>query len=251
MAKTVRAVLSVEEKRQRVAELRASGGLASMAAEVQPVALAAEQLLAVPAPLDQVLPEGGLRRGTVAGVEGEAAMSLGWSLAGEVTRSGTWVAVVGVPDAGWLAAHELGVDLARCLVVAVDDERHWPDAVAALVGAVDLIMARTPVGVRDRDLRRVAARCRERGTTLLTLPGGADGTALGVERRLVGADPQWVGLTPGRGRLAARRMTVSLGGRRGGGRRAVEVWLPGPEGRLAPVEPTITTSQRPALRRVG
>lgn len=251
MAEAVRAVLSVEEKRQRLEELRASGGLASLAAEVQPVTLAAEQVLAVPEPLDQVLPEGGLRRGSVAGVEGEAAASLGWALAAEVTRSGAWVAVVGIPDAGWLAAHEIGVDLARCVVVAVDDERHWPDAVAALVGAVDLVMTRTPVGVRDRDLRRVAARCRERGTTLLTLPGGADGAALGVERRLVGSAPEWVGLAPGRGRLVARRLTVSLGGRRGGLRR-VDVWLPGPEGRLAPVEPlTEARPQRPQLRTVG
>lgn len=225
--------LSVADKRARAAMLRADGSLGELAAEVQPVTLAAEQVLALPAPLDELVPERGLRRGSVLAVEGPAATSMALALAAELTATGSWVATVGVATMGLLAASELGVDLARCLVVTVDDGRHWAEAVAALIGAVDLIITRTPAGVRQREARRVVARARERGSVVVSLPGGD--ASLSPDRRFRTSASAWVGLTPGRGRLVARRVRVARGeGAGAGGRRMVQVWLPGPEGRLAP-----------------
>ncbi len=243
-------VSSVAEKHARAAALRADGSLRELAAEVAPVSLAAEQVLPLPAPLDELVPEGGLRRGWVVAVEGLATTSLTLALAAEVTTSGSWVAFVGVPEVGMLAAAELGVDLARCLVVRIDDARHWAEATAALLGAVDLIVTRPPSGVRQRDVRRIAARARERGTVLVRMPGGDE--AMTVDRRFRGTSPSWVGLAPGRGRLVARRLRVDRGDRSGGGAtRSVEVWLPGPSGRLAPVEEPAVGSARPRLRTVS
>ncbi|MEM8904311.1 MAG: hypothetical protein AAGF02_11455, partial [Actinomycetota bacterium] len=62
--------VSMEEKHARAAALRADGSLRQLAAEVAPVTLAAEQILPVPAPLDGLVPEGGLRRGWVVAVDG-------------------------------------------------------------------------------------------------------------------------------------------------------------------------------------
>ncbi|MEM9711328.1 MAG: hypothetical protein AAGA17_03835 [Actinomycetota bacterium] len=244
--------VSMEEKHARAAALRADGSLRQLAAEVAPVTLAAEQILPLPTPLDDLVPEGGLRRGWVVAVDGVAATSLTLALAAETTTSGSWVAFVGVPEVGLLAAAELGVDLARCLVVRLDDARHWSEATAALLGAVDLIVTRPPSGVRQREVRRLAARARERGTVLIRLPGGDE--VMAVDRRLRTTSPTWVGLSPGRGRLVARRLRVDRGDRSGGGAtRSVEVWLPGPTGRLAPVEEVAVpeSSRRPALRTVS
>ncbi|MEM9033427.1 MAG: hypothetical protein AAGA99_04835 [Actinomycetota bacterium] len=242
--------LSVADKRARAAALRADGGLGELAAEVQPVTLAAEQVLPLPSPLDELVPERGLRRGSVLGVEGPAATSMALAVAAELTATGSWVATVGVPSMGLLAAAELGVDLARCLVVTIDDGRHWAEAVAALIGAVDLVVTRPPAGVRQREVRRVAARARERGTVVLRLPGG-DPASLSPDRRFRTSTPTWVGLTPGRGRLVARRVRIDRGeGAGAGGRRAVEVWLPGPEGRLAPVVDEAESAPAP-LRSVS
>lgn len=242
-------VASVDEKHARAAALRADGSLRDLAAEVAPVSLAAEQVLPLPRPLDELVPEAGLRRGWTVAVEGVAATSLALALAAEATSTGSWVAFVGAPEVGMLAAAELGVDLARSLVVRLDDARHWSEVTAALLGAVDLIVTRPPSGVRQRDVRRLAARARERGTVLVRLPGGDE--VMTVDRRFRGTSPSWVGLTPGRGRLVARRLRVDRGDRSGGGStRSVDVWLPGPSGRLAPVEePGVESTGRAASRR--
>lgn len=242
--------LSLAEKHARAAALRADGGLGELTARVEPVTRADEQVLALPSPLDELVPERGLRRGSVVAVEGPAATSLTLALAAELTGTGSWVAFVGVPEVGLLAASELGVDLARCLVVHLDDVRLWAEAVAALVGAIDLVVVRPPSGVRQRDVRRLAARARERGTVLVRLPGGDE--VLATDRRFRTSSSSWTGLDRGRGRLVARRVRVDRGDRTGGaGRRAVELWLPGPDGRVAPVLPVGEEPASPTLRSVS
>jgi len=102
---------------------------------VRPVTLARERLLPVAAPLVPLLPQGGLLRGTVMTVEGEqggSAMAL--ALVAEASAEGAWIAVVGWPAMGVVAAGELGVALERLVVVEVEAER-WGEAVAALLGA--------------------------------------------------------------------------------------------------------------------
>ncbi len=224
--------LTLADKRARVAELRAGGGLAGLAAEVAPVVPATERVLEAPAPLDQILPGGGLRRGSVVGVDGPGATSLALTLVAGTTAAGSWAALVGVPEVGLLAAHELGVALARCLVVDLVDERRWADAVGAVLGGVDLVLTRVPPHVEPVAARRIVAVARERDTTVVRLPGPGDG-ALVVEQRLRCDDPRWMGLGAGEGRLVARRSRIGLVGRR----RSAEAWLPGAEGRATPVTP--------------
>ena len=59
-------------------------------------------VLPVPAALAELLPHGGLVRGTVISVSGAGSLLLG--LLAEVTRSGRHAAVIGVPRLGLLAA---------------------------------------------------------------------------------------------------------------------------------------------------
>ncbi|HET9070680.1 MAG TPA: hypothetical protein VFN60_02115 [Acidimicrobiales bacterium] len=173
-----------------------------------------------------------------------ASTSLALALAAGPSRAGSWVAAVGVPCLGGRAAAELGVDLDRLVLVPEAGEQ-WAVVVAALLEVVDVAVLGLPSrGVRAADARRLTARARERGAVLLLLPdpvpvGRGAGSLPGAwpespELRLGAEAAVWEGLGQGDGHLRARAVTLTALGRRGASRpRSVEVWLPGPDGRVA------------------
>src|SRR5690349_19397575 len=80
----------------------------------------ASRLIAAPVPvlpaLADVLPERGLRPGSVVSTGGIGATSLALALVAEASKD-SWTAVVGMPSVGLCAGAELGVDLDRVVVV--------------------------------------------------------------------------------------------------------------------------------------
>lgn len=232
-----------------LAELRLLGE------RLRPLTSAGERLLPVPEALADLLPGQGLVRGATAATAGAAATSLALGLAGPTTATGAWIAVVGLTELGLLAGHELGVDLARVLLVADPGPRAWGATVAALLDAVELVLVRPPGPVAPTVQRRLQARARERGSVLLQVGGPASRWAQAPDVLLTGSDPTWVGLGRGHGRLQARQLTVAVGGRRGADRgRSARLWLPAPAGGIAPV--AVAPAAAPpasvtALREVG
>lgn len=207
---------------------------------VRPVTGADQRTLPVPEAFVDLLPHRGLQRGSLVATGGVAATSLALALAGPVTRSGAWVGVVGLDAVGLLAAAELGVDLERVLLIADPGPARWAATVAALTDAVDLVLARPPAPVATSIQRRLSARCRERGSVMLQV-GGAPGLWATAPDLVVSAGAsEWQGVGSGHGHLRARRVEVSVDGRRGADRpRRASLWLPGPDGRIARVaEPT-------------
>src|SRR5918994_1936737 len=69
--------------------------------------LADERLLPVVPALQPLLPSGGLRRGTTVAVTSSAALAL--ALVAGASAAGSWVAAVGLPDLGIVAAVETGI----------------------------------------------------------------------------------------------------------------------------------------------
>ena len=110
----------------------------------RPVSLAGEQLLPVLDALHPLLPDPGLRRGTVVAVEGVAATSLALALAAGASAAGSWVGVVGVPSLGLAAAAELGVALERLVLVAPPAPGEWATVAATMVDAFDVVLAGPP-----------------------------------------------------------------------------------------------------------
>jgi hypothetical protein len=239
--------------------------LRQVAERAAPVTLARERTLPVHEALRPLLPDGVLARGSVVGVRGVGATSLALGLAAEASRAGSWTVVVGLPAVGLAAASELGVDLGRLALVAapLHDPSVWAPALAALVGAVDLVVLDGRAPLRAGEVRRLAARARERGSILVpTLPTGLVGTAAGSGARtegrtggrghhgrgrgdtpigewttdvtLTAADARWEGLGDGHGHLRRRRLTVTAEGRGRAARlREGELWLPAPGGGMA------------------
>jgi hypothetical protein len=179
--------------------------------------------------LADLLPTGMLSRGSVVPILGST--SLLWAMISAASQAGAWVAVVGMPEAGVLAAVEHGIVLERLALIAHPDEL-WPTVVAALLEGVDLVVAQPPGQLTAAVGRQLAARVRQRSAVLL-LTRAWDG----AHTTLTASEQQWYGLEQGRGRLRARQLTVTATGRGRLARpRQVRVWLPDRDGTaIAPV----------------
>ena len=195
-----------------------AGALERAARTARPVSLAGEQLLPVLGALQPLLPDAGLRRGTVVAVEGAAATSLALALAAGASAAGSWVGVVGLPSLGLAAAAELGVALERLVLVAPPAPGEWAMVAATLVDAFDVVLAGPPRHASAGVARRLQARVRDRGAVLCTVraTGGTE-----PDLTLVATTVDWQGLEPGAGRLQARRVEVRATGRRAAARPRV------------------------------
>ncbi|NMR20747.1 hypothetical protein [Cellulomonas fimi] len=207
--------------------------------------------LPVPTPLAHLLPEGALHRGGTLVVQGSTSLVL--ALVSTATQEGAWVAVVGQPGVGVLAAQQAGVVLERLALVP----RPGPDAptvVAALLDGVDLVVVGSEAALLDSDRRRLMARARERGAVLLPTTSW-QGAHLVLTAEPAGS----TGLGAGHGHLRSHRWTVTRGGRGSAGRPVrTEVVLPvraTPPSRhvpATPLEPVRSAEHEAApLRLVG
>lgn len=179
--------------------------------------------------LTDLFPAGGLRRGASYIVQGSQVLAL--ALLAGPSAAGSWCAAVATPTLGLEAAAELGVELDRLAVVPMPGSQ-WLEVVAALADAFDVVLARPPDRLRDTDVRRLTARFREHGTTLIAL-----GPWRGAELLFTVAESRWVGLGRGYGHLAGRQVSVTTTRRPSDRPRAIRLWLPSPDGAVRAVAP--------------
>jgi hypothetical protein len=217
----------------------------------RPVTLARDQMVPMLGALQGLLPDGGLQRGSTVIVDGGgAATSLALAVAAGPSAAGGWVAVVGRDDLGLAAAAEAGIVTERLALVAEPSADQWATVVAALIGAVDVVVVGSSHRVRTADARRLAARARERGTVLVQAGGGrgvSPASGLEADLRLTVVASRWQGIGDGHGHLQARRVTVEATGRRRASRpRRAELWLPDAQGRItAPAVPAAALPSAP------
>jgi hypothetical protein len=209
--------------------LRSSGAAGRTELVGPGTTLADERLLPVLPALRPLLPHQGLRRGTTVAVARSAALAL--ALVAGASAAGSWVAAVGLPDLGIVAAAETGIALERLALVPVPGARAWPTVVAAFLDAVDVVLVRSPAGLPAAPARRLAARARERGAVLVPLGAWSEPADL----RLAVTSSDWHGLGQGHGSLRARRVEVVASGRGAAAReRRALLWLPSPDGTIIP-----------------
>lgn len=166
--------------------------------------------------------------------------SLALALLAGPSQSGAWAAVVGADDFGAEAAAEMGVDLARTVLVP-DPGELWLEVTSALVDVVTLVVLRPPEVVSARSASRVAARLRKRSAALVSW-----GPWPGAEATLSLRGSSWTGAEHGHGRLRSRRVLVDV--RRGSAPpRRAELWLPGQGEPIVRAEETAPPSLGEAL----
>ncbi|HLU32920.1 MAG TPA: hypothetical protein VKZ74_02710 [Natronosporangium sp.] len=172
-----------------------------------------------------------LRRGsTVAVAPGTSSLVL--ALIAPASAAGAWVAVVGMPGFGALAAAQAGVVWER-LALVPHPEPEWGTVVATLLDGFDIVVTVPPGPVAPRLAGRLAARARQRGSVLVPY-----GRWEGAELTLTAGQGAWEGLGAGHGRLRRRELTITARGRGAAGRpRQVRVTLPDAAGRLGPARP--------------
>ncbi len=195
--------------------------------------------------LSALLPEGGIRRGTAVAVSGHGATTLAMALTAEASRRGSWVAAVGIADLGVAALAERGVDLGRWTLVDLPARRRdksiAADVLGAVVGSFDLVLVGSAIRVEGATARRLLARMREHGTSLICALGSGWAeivSGLQPEVRMVIEQTRWTGIDGGHGQLLARRAEVAVGGRGAASRpRRIAIWLPSEDGRVACADP--------------
>jgi hypothetical protein len=190
--------------------------------------LAGEGLLPVLPALRELLPGGGLQRGSVV-TSGDWGL-LPLALAAAAVSDGAWCAIVGVPAAGVRAAAEAGLDPDRMLLVA-EPGPGWAQVVASLLDGFDIVLLRPPEQPSAQLRRKLEAAARRYGSVLLVA-----GDWPGAQSRLLVTDAEWTGIGAGHGRLRARKALLVASGRGAGERpRSAWLWLPGPDGTVTAV----------------
>ena len=152
-----------------------------------------------PEPLTGLLPDGVLSVGSAAVVSGSTGL-LSWLLG--ATQNGGWLAVVGWPALGMVALAEAGVDLERTFLVPAAGGQAAV-VLAALLGGMDVVVVGPGVQVTGAEQRRLVARARQHGATILS-PETWQGAVL----RLHAEHATRGGVGQGAGYLRDARLTV-------------------------------------------
>lgn len=198
------------EHEQRKTQLRAVAGRVQSSS-----VLASQRPVQVRGPYAEVFPQG-LRPGTSVAVTAlkptleAAAMRNAIALAAGVVPVDGWVAAVGVPSFGVLAAAEAGLALER-LVFLDAPVSVWGSVAVAAVDAFDVVVLAVPARPKVAEVRRLAGRARERGTTVIATGAGA--ASWGAEARVTASGVDWQGIGAGHGVLRQCKVTVDLDGR--------------------------------------
>ena len=169
-----------------------------------------EAVLPVLPALRELLPAGGLRRGSVVATGRWSLLCL--ALVAGASAAGAWCAVVGLPQLGVAAAAGAGLVPDRMLLVP-DPGPGWPQVVASLLDGCDLVLLCPPDPPPAQARRRLEATVRRCGGVLV-VAGDWDG----AQTRLTIAGQEWTGIGAGHGRLRARRVQVVADGRGAGAR---------------------------------
>ncbi|EME16415.1 MULTISPECIES: hypothetical protein [Rhodococcus] len=165
------------------------------------------RMLPVPGPIGDLLPRGGLARGTVVSVDGAASVLIG--LLATVTAAGGHVAVIGMPGLGLLAFHEQGGDLTKVALVPQPKDAAI-DCAAILLEGFDVVVLGLAGGtVTHSRGRAVAARARSKGSLLIVAEGQWDGPDLRISSRV----SRYSGLSAGRGRVTGVQLDVAAAGK--------------------------------------
>lgn len=165
----------------------------------------------------RLLPGGALKQGSAYSVERSATLLM--ALLAPPSAAGTWVGVVGVPEFGVEAAAGFGIDLDRLALVPHPGDQ-WLAVTAAIADVMGIVVTRPPQKASDGSIARLAARLRQRGTTLIVLGSWPQSEAM-----LTLEESSWVGIGEGHGHLTARQATVIVSSSTGRPRRA-RMWLP-------------------------
>jgi len=197
--------------------------LREVAARARPFVAAGDRLLPVTGRIGELLPAGGLQRGSTISVDGSpgsGSTTVALSLAAAATGAGEWAAVVDPARSqstrsqlrgtlGARAAMAVGVELERLAVVQSVAPDRWAAVVAALLDGITVVVAAVPPHLRPGDARRLVARARERKAVLVAFGSWPVEAAV----RIHTGRCTWSGLGAGTGLLDTPDLHIDVEGK--------------------------------------
>ena len=176
----------------------------------------ANDVLALPEVISDLLPQQGISRGAIIGYRG--ARSLLMAMIATVTQVGSQVGIIGMPRLNLAAAVEMGADLAR--IAVVPDPGIDPLEVASvLLDGMDLVVLNMRgVNAAPARCRVVGGRARQQSSSLLVVDGDWPGAHTRMDAKVLGYrhGPGAADLAAahrGYGRVGGMRLRVSAQGR--------------------------------------
>src|SRR5690606_20279606 len=157
-----------------------------------------------------------LQPGRITEVYGSTGMGMTRLGLGLLVETSQRAQVVALDVKGWLsplAAWEMGVDSSRLVIVRCPDQVLWPLMAASVIDSVQAWYAEVPAGVRDQQLRRLAALARDRRTGVALRHLGDPLLSGAAHLRLWAREVRWEGVDRGHGQLRRRRLVVEASGR--------------------------------------
>ncbi|GED11303.1 hypothetical protein CCE02nite_33020 [Cellulosimicrobium cellulans] len=198
-----------------------------------------------PRPLGAVLDGGRLPRGAASVVAGSTSLLLALLATSQGTSD--WLAFVGAPDVGMLAAAGAGLALERVALVPRAGEDPG-GVIAALLDGMTYVVVGPDARLSASERRRLLARARERGTGLVTVRPWEQAAV-----RLEVVAHRWSGTDHGAGYLRRCELDVARTANSGTDRWTLTLPTPG-EPLVAATEGRArgaATDSQPRLRLVG
>jgi hypothetical protein len=202
-------------------------------------------ILPVVSALRELLPRGGLARGSVVAVPDSGLLCL--AVVAGASADGAWCAIAGMPEVGLVAGAGLGLDFDRTLFVpdlggdagigravgGATGGTGWAQVVASLLDGCELVLVRPPSRASAQVRQRLEATLRRvRGVLVVA------GEWPGAQVRLRVTARGWTGLGDGFGRLRACCAEVVADGRGEAAlARTCWLWLPAENGTVASADP--------------
>lgn len=143
--------------------------IAEIRTKITPLSMAKERIIPVPERHREAFANGGLKRGGVSLLRGEAGgglYSFAISLLASATSQGLWVALLNVEELGLGALTEAGANPTKAVVVTSPSDRSAQSA-QTLMDSFDIV-ATIPTFPQGHALR-LAAKTRERNCALLVI----------------------------------------------------------------------------------
>lgn len=164
--------------------------------------------LPTPAELRPLLPGGTLRKGAPISVQGSVHLAL--TFMHEISQSGAWCGVVGVPHLSVEAAAQTGLNLERLVFVPTPGTHAL--GIAGMLSEVLTVLVLAPATTpAPGEVERLNARLRDHGTALVIL-----GNWPRSDTTLQVTHSRWSGLESGFGLLRTHELSVRSTDRRGG-----------------------------------
>lgn len=137
--------------------------------KISPLSLGNSKTFPIGRGLDDLIPCGGIGRGSVvllSGEDGSGLHSLFFSILAGLNGAGLWTAIVSVGDLGFASLIGLGVDETKLVVVKGRSDL-VPATASLLMDGFAVVVI--PAGIHQRQAFRLVAKAKQKGVILLVL----------------------------------------------------------------------------------